>query len=101
MVPSRRHPTHPGEVLQEEFLKPLNLSPKQFAQKLGTPWTEQEITAIINGEHGISEAAARDFAAALGTPVTFWNRLEQQYYQYDQVHRQNEKGSLKPWKKTQ
>lgn len=101
MFPHRRHPTHPGEVLQEEFLKPLNLTPKQFAQKLGAPWTEKEITEIIQGNRGISEDAARAFSAILGTPPTLWMKLEKQYYQYDQVHHQNEKGSLKPWKKAQ
>lgn len=101
MVPSRRHPFHPGEILQEEFLKPLGITPKQFAQKLGKSWTELQVAAIIKGEQGVSEDAARDFAAVLGTPAAFWTRLEQQFYQYDQVRRQNEKGSIKAWKKAQ
>jgi antitoxin HigA-1 len=99
MVPSRRKPTHPGVVLLEEFLKPLNLTAKQFAEKLGGSWSEIEITAIIKGKEGITEKTARDFADALGTTAAFWTRMDQQYYQHEQVLRQNEKG--KTWKKAE
>ncbi len=86
MIPSRRRPTHPGKILEEEFLKPLNLTPKQFAQKLGNPWTEAEVNSIIQGERGISETAAHEFAKLLGTPVDFWHRLEYQYYHWKDNH---------------
>ncbi len=101
MVPSRRNPTHPGEILQEEFLKPLNLTPQQFAQKLGSHWTELQITAMIKGEQGISPETARAFADVLGTPAEFWTRLDQQYYQWEKIHHHNKKESPKEWKKAQ
>jgi addiction module HigA family antidote len=100
MIPSRRHPTHPGEILQEEFLKPLGLTPKLFAQKLGSSWTELEITAIINGKEGISEKAANAFALAFGTTPAFWTRLEQQYCEWNKMHH-HEKETHKPLKKAQ
>ena len=87
MVPSRRHPTHPGEILEEEFLKPLGLTPKEFAKKLGTPWTELHIQAILKGKEGISEKTSDAFAKVLNTPAAFWNRIEQQYYQYNHTHK--------------
>jgi antitoxin HigA-1 len=103
MVPSRRPPVHPGVVLQEEFLNPLNLSAKQFAQQLGKAWTELHVTAILKGKQGISPETARDFAAALGTPEAFWIRLDQQYYQWEKIHHeyQNKKEANKPLKKAQ
>jgi len=86
MVPKRRAPMHPGVVLQEEFLKPLNLTPKQFAEKLGRAWTELHVVAILKGKEGISQETARAFAVVLATPESFWIRLDQQYYQWEKTH---------------
>ncbi|MDP4164852.1 MAG: HigA family addiction module antitoxin [Bacillota bacterium] len=103
MVPSRRCPVHPGVVLQEEFLKPLNLTARQFAEKLGGAWTELHVTAILKGKEGISAETARDFAAVLGTPEAFWIRLDQQHYQWEKIHQENrsKKETNKPLKKAQ
>lgn len=103
MVPSRRPPVHPGVVLQEEFLKPLNLTPRQFAAKLGKDWNELQITAIIKGKQGIDASTASDFSAVLGTSADFWIRLDQQYYQWEKIHHayQNKKEAHKPLKKAQ
>ncbi len=103
MVPSRRPPVHPGVVLQEEFLNPMNLTPQQFAEKLGGAWTELHVTAILKGKQGISAEAARDFASILGTPAEFWLRLDQQHYQWEKIHHeyQNRKEVNKPLKKAQ
>jgi len=103
MVPSRRCPVHPGVVLQEEFLKPMNLTARQFAEKLGHAWTELHVTAILKGKEGISAETARDFAAALDTPEAFWIRLDQQHYQWEKIHQENrsKKETNKPLKKAQ
>lgn len=103
MVPSRRPPVHPGVVLQEEFLKPLNLTPRQFAEKLGGTWNELLITSIIKGKRGIDAQTARDFASTFGTSEEFWIRLDQQYYQWEKHHHeyQNRKEAHKPLKKAQ
>ena len=101
MFPKKRKPTHPGIILQEEFLKPLNLSPKQCIQKLGSDWTELRLTAFIQGKEGLSDKAAQELAAALGTSAQFWIHLAQTYYQWEERKHHNEKGSLKPWKKAQ
>jgi len=94
MVPKRRVPVHPGVVLQEEFLKPLNLTPKQFAQKLGGAWTELRVVAILKGKEGINPETARAFADVLEAPEALWIRLDQQYYQWEKIHH-------KPLKKAQ
>jgi addiction module HigA family antidote len=101
MLPKRRKPTHPGVILDEEFLKPLMISPKQLADKMGAPWSELKITALIKGKEPISDKTAKDLEKALETPSQFWLRLQQQYSQWEESEKQNEKGSIKPWKKAQ
>jgi addiction module HigA family antidote len=103
MVPSRRCPVHPGVVLQEEFLKPMNLTARQFAEKLGGAWNELHVTAILKGKEGINAETARDFAAFFETPEAFWIRLDQQHYQWEKIHQENQgkKENNKPLKKAQ
>lgn len=80
MFPSKRMPIHPGEILQEEFLKPLNISQDQLAKHLGGTWTQSKISDIINNKRRITEAIALDFADAFGTSSEFWINLQ---YRYD------------------
>lgn len=101
MVPKRRKPTHPGVILNEEFLKPLMISPKQLADKMGPPWNELKITAIIKGDEGISDKAAKQLADVLGISPQFWIRLQKQYSHWEEIQHQNENGSTKAWKKAQ
>lgn len=101
MLPKRRKPTHPGIILHEDFLKPLGMSSRQFAEKLGGHWNEVQIEAIIKGKEPLSDKAAAAFAEALGTTVHFWQHLQSLCTQWESIHRQNVKGSLKPWKKAQ
>jgi addiction module HigA family antidote len=101
MLPKRRRPTHPGKILHEEFLKPLLLTPRQFAEKLGGNWSELQIEAIIQGKDNLSEKAIREFAEFLETPAEFWKHLQDLYNQWDYIEHQNEKGAPKPWKKAQ
>jgi addiction module HigA family antidote len=101
MLPKRREPTHPGVILMEEFLKPLGMTSRQFAEKLGGKWSEHQVEAIIKGKEGVSGKAAEQFASVLGTTPQFWSHLQALHHQWKETHKQNEKGSLKPWKKAQ
>jgi plasmid maintenance system antidote protein VapI len=47
MFPKNREPTHPGEILLEEFLKPLSISQEDFATHLGGSWTQPKVSAFI------------------------------------------------------
>jgi addiction module HigA family antidote len=51
-VPSHRVPTHPGEMLSEEFLIPMGLTQRELADAIFVPY--QRINEIINGRRGIS-----------------------------------------------
>lgn len=101
MIPSNRKPTHPGIVLERDFMNPMGITPAELAEKLGGKWSEIKITAIINGKEGISEKSAEDLAAFFGTTADFWNRLQQQYFEWAKVRREIDKGPLKKLKKAQ
>ena len=101
MLPKKRKPTHLGVVLHEEFMVPMNLSPKELAQKLGDHWSEIKVNAIINGKEEISDKIAHDLATFFGISPDFWLRLQKQVHAWDSLQKEHEKGTIKPWKKAQ
>lgn len=76
MLPKYRKPTSPGEILWEEFLKPLEITQTEFINHLGGTWTQPKLSAIISGKRAVTEAIALDFADALGTSPDFWINLQ-------------------------
>jgi addiction module HigA family antidote len=70
-----RRPTSPGEILREEFLKPLNLTQKQLADHLGCD--VKVINRIVNARSAVTADMAVRLAAALGTTAEFWLNAEQ------------------------
>jgi addiction module HigA family antidote len=77
MIPDTRIPTHPGEVLQEEFLDPLGLTQVKLAEHIGVP--VQRINEIIRGKRGVTPETAWLFAQAFGTTPQFWTNLQANY----------------------
>jgi addiction module antidote protein, HigA family len=77
MLPENRIPTHPGEILLEEFLVPMNVSQVAFAAHIGVP--VQRVNEIIRGKRGITPETAWLFAQALGTSPEFWLNLQSNY----------------------
>lgn len=74
MIPENRIPTHPGEMLKEEFLDPMGLPQTALADKLGIP--VQRINEIVNGKRGVTPDTAWLFAGAFGTTPEFWMNLQ-------------------------
>jgi len=74
MLPENRIPTHPGEILLEEFLEPLHLTQVAFAEHIGVP--VQRVNEIVNGKRGVTPETAWLFAGALGTTPEFWINLQ-------------------------
>lgn len=68
---------HPGEVLQEEFLAPLEISQNALARAMGVP--PRRVNEIVLGKRGISADTAVRLAAALGTSERFWLGLQADY----------------------
>lgn len=78
---------HPGEVLLEEFLKPLKLSPHRLATALKIP--ESRISAIIHAQRGVNADTALRFARYFGTTHKLWLNLQ---YRFELEEAQRTKG---------
>jgi antitoxin HigA-1 len=74
MMPKNRVPTHPGEVLLEEFLKPLGISQVAFAAHIGVPI--QRVNELIHERRVVTPETAWLLAHALGTTPEFWMNLQ-------------------------
>lgn len=70
-------PLHPGEVLLEEFIKPLGTSQTRLAISMRVP--VQKINDIVRGKRGITADTALRLALALGTTPEFWMGLQADY----------------------
>ena len=70
-------PMHPGEVLREEFLVPLNLSAGALAKACGVPRTRME--RLANEQMGITADTALRLSRALGTTPELWLNLQTRY----------------------
>jgi addiction module HigA family antidote len=73
-VPTHREPTHPGEMLLEEFLKPMNITQRELSNLLQVPY--QRVNEIINGKRGISPSTALRLAKAFEMSEDFWLNLQ-------------------------
>ena len=74
MLPRNRIPTHPGEILVEEFLKPLGITQVAFAEHIGVP--VQRINELIRAKRGVSPDTAWLLSQALDTTPQFWVNLQ-------------------------
>ena len=73
----RLHPVHPGEVLWEEFLKPMGISQNRLALNIGVP--PRRINEIVLGKRGITADTALRLAKFFGISAEFWLGLQSQY----------------------
>lgn len=69
-VPTHRAPTHPGEMLREEFLDPLGVSQTDLADRIGVPF--QRVNSLINGRRGMTPDTALRLSVVFGTTPGFW-----------------------------
>ncbi len=77
MLPRHRGPTHPGEILLEEFLKPLEITQVDFAEHIGVP--VQRVNELIRAKRGVSPETAWLLSQALDTTPQFWINLQTNY----------------------
>jgi len=76
-LPTHRPPTHPGEMLLEEFLKPFGMSQSAFAVRLGISFPR--LNEIIRGKRGVTPDTALRLAGVLGMSADFWLGLQQDW----------------------
>ncbi len=77
MASDKLRPVHPGEVLIEEFLKPMGLSQNRLALDIGVP--ARRINEIVLGKRGITADTALRLARYFGTSPQFWLGLQKDY----------------------
>jgi len=68
---------HPGEILLEEFLKPMQISQNGLARAIGVP--PRRINEIVLGKRSVTADTALRLAQAFGTSVQFWMGLQDEY----------------------
>ncbi len=73
-VPTHREPTHPGEMLLEEFLKPMHLSQRDLADGIRVPY--QRVNELVNKRRGVTPATALRLAKYFGNSAAFWMNLQ-------------------------
>lgn len=76
-LPSHQPPTHPGEMLLEEFLRPLGVSQSAFAVRLGVSFPR--LNEIIRGKRGVTPDTALRLARVTGMSADFWLGLQQDW----------------------
>lgn len=73
-LPAHRPPTHPGEMLLEEFLEPLGISQSKFAVRLGVSFPR--LNEVVRGKRGVTPDTALRLERVLGMPAAFWLGLQ-------------------------
>ena len=73
-IPTHRAPTHPGEMLLEEFLIPMGLTQRDLANSIHVPY--QRINEIINGRRGVTPSSALRLSKFFGVSPDFWMNLQ-------------------------
>lgn len=79
-VPTNRIPTHPGEMLLEEFLVPLEITQRQLAEAIHVPY--QRVNEIVNKRRGITPSTALRLERAFGMSAGFWLKLQSRWDLY-------------------
>lgn len=79
-LPSSRVPTHPGEMLSEEFLKPMALTQRDLADAIHVPY--QRINEIVNGKRGVTPSTALRLSRYFGTSPDFWLNVQLRWELY-------------------
>ena len=95
-VPTHREPTHPGEMLLEEFLTPMGLSQRELAQEIHVPY--QRINEIVNKRRGMTPSTALRLGKFFRVSEEFWMTLQLRWdlYKVKQIEA-NELKTIRPF----
>ena len=92
-LPKKRPPTHPGEMLFEEFIKPLKLTQTEVAQRLGISYPR--LNEIIKGRRRVTPDTALRLSQVLGMSADFWLGLQQDWDLWNAMNSPESKQILK------
>lgn len=87
-VPSGRAPTPPGEMLLEEFLKPLGMTQAELAERIRVPYVR--VNELVNGRRRVTPSTALRLAKAFGTSPEFWLNGQLTLDLYRTIHDEKE-----------
>lgn len=73
-IPTHREPTHPGEMLVEEFLVPMHITQRELADAIHVPY--QRINELVNKKRGVTPSTALRLARFFGVSADFWLNLQ-------------------------
>ncbi|MCK5736704.1 MAG: HigA family addiction module antidote protein [Spirochaetaceae bacterium] len=76
-IPKYRNPTHPGEMLLVDFLKPMSITQRGLAISIHVSY--QRVNEIINGKRGITPSTALRLAKYFGMSEDFWMNMQLRY----------------------
>jgi len=79
-IPTNRPPTHPGEMLREEFLLPMSISQKDLAAAIHVPF--QRVNELINQKRGVTPSTALRLGKFFGMSADFWLNLQMRWDLY-------------------
>jgi len=74
MLPKNRAPSRPGEILEEDFLKPLGLTQVELASRMKVPI--QRVNGVVTGKRAVTAETAILLSRALKTTPNFWMNLQ-------------------------
>ncbi|MBI5815355.1 MAG: HigA family addiction module antidote protein [Nitrospinae bacterium] len=77
MLPKKRPPTHPGEMLLKEFLEPMRITQVELARHL--KWPYARLNEIVNGKRGVSAGTALALGETFRTGPEFWLNLQRDW----------------------
>ena len=87
-VPTHRSPTHPGEMLLEEFLEPLGITQRELADAIHVPY--QRVNELVNGRRGVTPSTALRLGQYFGTSPGYWMNLQ---LRWDLYHAKREEAA--------
>ena len=79
-VPTDRAPTHPGEMLVEEFLKPMAITQRELANAIHVPY--QRVNELVNQKRGVTPSTALRLAKFFDVSADFWLNLQMRWDLY-------------------
>jgi addiction module HigA family antidote len=83
-IPTHGPPTHPGEMLLEEFLKPLGMTQVELAKRLGVSYPR--VNELIHAKRGVTPDTALRLERLFGMEAQFWLNLQQTWDLYHAMH---------------
>lgn len=79
-IPTHREPTHPGEMLREEFLIPMEITQRELAEAIHVPY--QRINELVNQKRGVTPSTALRLGKFFGVSPDFWLNLQMRWELY-------------------